>query len=75
MRLFYRAKGDDLLATDGKEKSSSSSTFGSAFAKFKSMDDCGVNDPKTSGSKKSGHRNTIRYNYSNLVTFDFVLVN
>lgn len=58
--IIFRKKIDDLLSTDGNKKTSTSSTFGSAFAKFKSMDDCGVSEAKNHDSKKSGHRNTIR---------------
>ena len=56
----FRKKIDELLSTSSSKKSSESSTFGSAFAKFKSMDDCGLNDSKSADSKISGHKNTIR---------------
>ena len=53
----------DELAPKSSEGKSSSSAFGSAFAKFKSMDDCGLKTEKsTMRSNKLGHVNTIRYN-------------
>lgn len=51
---------DNLSASNGTKNTPLTSAFGSAFAKFKSMDDCGVNDPKLSASQKRGHKNTIR---------------
>ena len=59
--LIYmlRDKLDDLVISEGVDKKADASAFGSAFAKFKSMDDCGVKDSKLS-KPKSGHRNTIR---------------
>lgn len=58
---FFRVKVDDLLPK-ADERKASSSAFGSAFAKFKSMDDCGMKAEKdpTTISLKIGHVNTIR---------------
>jgi hypothetical protein len=55
-----RAKVDSLVAESSasRDDSSKQGVFGSAFAKFKKMDDCGTKDA-VSSTKFHGHLNTV----------------
>lgn len=51
---------DELVGAGANNKSGSSSAFGSAFAKFKSMDECGTSSHNSNSTlSKTGHMNTI----------------
>lgn len=57
--ICCRSIVDELSGAD-ESKKMASSAFGSAFAKFKSMDDCGTSANKSASTpQKSGHKNTI----------------
>jgi hypothetical protein len=59
-RPFYRSKIDLLLAqANVSNKKGASTIFGSAMAKFKSLDNCGVDQVSSASKNRTGHYNSV----------------
>ena len=60
LHSICRSKLDSLVAKQNEMRKSSSTTgFNSAMAKFKSLDDCGLEEVKSASKNRTGHYNTV----------------